>query len=211
MREMGKFLKRCRMPDAGYRIKENSMSILNTFDLSKYKYKMTLFIVFVATNVLTHIIRTTYEVLKIRNRIDPEAKGMFTVIFTNMAVLWISWFNLCAFDPGILMLPLVLRYPGAALFLLGLALFVISLAQVKKFENYHGDLITTGVYRYLRHPMYLGFICWMIGSSLYAQSGIALILAGVYTVNICVWKALEEIQLMKTFPDYGEYRKRTFF
>jgi protein-S-isoprenylcysteine O-methyltransferase Ste14 len=172
---------------------------------------MTVFIVFLSVNVLTHMVRTIYEVLKIRNRIDPEAKGVFPVIFTNMAVLWISWFSLCAFDPGILPLPVALKYPGAALFLLGLVLFVFSLAQVKRFENYQGALITTGVYRYLRHPMYLGFICWMIGSSLYFQSGVGLILTVLYTGNIFVWKGLEEIQLMKTFPDYSEYRKRTFF
>jgi protein-S-isoprenylcysteine O-methyltransferase Ste14 len=172
---------------------------------------MKLFIVILALSLMTHMIRTANELLKIRNRIDPERRLVFALIFANMVILWISWFSLCAFDPGIFPLPAVLKYPGALFFVLGCILFVLSLAKVKKFENYHGELITNGVYRYLRHPMYLGFICWMIGTSLFAQSGVALILTAIYTVNIFVWKGLEEIQLMKIFPDYSNYRKRTYF
>lgn len=172
---------------------------------------MKLFDIFLTVSILTHIIRTSYELLKIRNKINPENKILFSLIFGNMMTLWISWFFVCFGDPYKITLYPVIRYCGAGIFLAGVFLFVISLAQIKRFENYHGALITNGIYRYLRHPMYLGFIFWMAGSSLFSQSGISLLLTVIYTANIFIWKNLEEIQLKKVFPEYFDYMKRTFF
>jgi protein-S-isoprenylcysteine O-methyltransferase Ste14 len=161
--------------------------------------------------MVTHTIRTIYELLKIRNKIRSENKVVFIIIFTNMVILWISWFNLSFTDPNKINLNPAVKYLGAVIFLSGLILFILSLAKIKRFENYHGDLITNGIYRFLRHPMYLSFILWMIGSSLFNQSGVALIMTIIFTANIFVWKKLEEIQLLKSFPNYKEYMKRTYF
>ena len=172
---------------------------------------MELFILFLTLCILAHIIRTTYELLKIRNKINSENRIVFILIFSNMVVLWISWFNLCQADPYKIALPASIHYLGLAVVALGLYLFFASLFRVRKFENYHGELITNGIYRYLRHPMYLGFICWMAGGALYFRSGTAMIMTIIFTVNIIVWKKLEEVQLQRTFADYKEYMKKTYF
>ena len=172
---------------------------------------MNIFLLFLVLCVVTHINRTVYEILKIRNRVNPENKLVFAAIFTNMILLWISWFGLCVADPGKLSLNPVFKYAGGIIFICATMLFILSLARVKKFENYHGELITDGLYRYLRHPMYLGFILWMAGSTLFFQSWIAGILTVIFTLNILVWKKLEEIQLMKIYPAYKDYMKKTWF
>jgi len=169
------------------------------------------FIIFLILSIATHAIRTIYELLKIRNKINPESKPLFIFIFSNMAILWISWFGLCATDPDTISLNPVFRYTGAVLLILGVILFVPSLAKIKRFENYHGELITNGIYRFLRHPMYLSFIFWMAGSSLFYRSAVAMILTIFYTANILLWKKLEEVHLLKVFPEYVEYRRRTYF
>jgi protein-S-isoprenylcysteine O-methyltransferase Ste14 len=172
---------------------------------------MALFLLFLILSILTHTIRTIYEILKIRNRVNPENKIVFGIIFTNMAVLWISWFAMCLTDEGKITLSPVLRYTGAAIVIGGVFLFVISLAKIKRFENYHDALITSGIYRYLRHPMYLGFICWLVGMPLYSQSVVAMVMSVFLMVNIIVWKKFEEVQLQKDYPEYKEYIKRTYF
>ena len=161
--------------------------------------------------VATHIIRTTYELLKIRNRINPENKLVFAVLFSNMLLLWISWFSLNIADPVKLAFGPVVKYAGVAVLVCGTLFFILSLVKLKRFENYHGDLVTSGIFRYLRHPMYLGFILWMAGSALFFQSRSGCILAVVFTVNILIWKKLEEVQLMKVYTDYREYMKTTYF
>ena len=172
---------------------------------------MKLFILFLVLSIVTHAIRTTYELLKIKNKLNPESKQLFIFIFSNMAILWISWFGLCANDPYAASLNPVFRYSGAVLIILGVILFFISLARVKKLENYHGDLITDGIYKYLRHPMYLSFILWLAGGTLFFGSIVGLIIAIFYAANILLWKKLEEVHLMKVFPEYAEYKKRTYF
>jgi protein-S-isoprenylcysteine O-methyltransferase Ste14 len=172
---------------------------------------MSLFHLCLGISIATHIARTVYELLKVRNRINPGNPLMFAVIFSSMMLLWISWFALCATDPWNTGFGLAVRAAGACVVVCGTLLFLLSLLKVKKFENYHGDLITTGIYRYLRHPMYLGFILWMAGGALFFQSGAGCILAVVYTLNVITWKKLEEVQLKREFPGYDEYIKNTYF
>ncbi len=172
---------------------------------------MKTFLFFLIICAATHVIRTIYEILKHTKRINPENKVVFALIFTNMMALWVSWFMLTAFDPYMVDLAPVIRYSGAAIFMAGLLLFFLSLARLQRFENYHGALITDGVFRFFRHPMYVGFFLWMAGSSIYNRSGVALILTIVFTANIFIWKIFEEIQLRSTFPEYKDYMKKTLF
>jgi protein-S-isoprenylcysteine O-methyltransferase Ste14 len=169
------------------------------------------FYLFLGLSITTHVVRTGYELLKYRNMINPGNKIVFGLIFTNMAILWVSWFALCLTDPGKVIFNPVLKYAGACITITGLFLFVFSLAKIKRFENYNGKLITSGVYKYVRHPMYLGFICWIVGMSLYSQSCAAMLLTVFYTGNVFLWKKLEEIQLKIDYPEYIDYMQRTYF
>ena len=71
-------------------------------------------------------------------------------------------------------------------------------------------LVTTGVYRYIRHPLYLGEVCRNIGVSLFFNSfsGLLIILLG--NLFLLVRIGIEEEMLVEEFgEEYIEYRKKT--
>lgn len=168
------------------------------------------FILLIVVSVLTHSVRTTYEVLK-HKKILEASKLTFAIIFTNMTVLWISWFLLCSKDVYKINLPVFVRYLGIAINLTGLILFLIALFTIKTLETYNGDLITKGIYSKVRHPMYLGFICWLIGAPLFFGAAISFALAILFIANVLYWRHLEEIELEKRFVGYKEYKVKTIF
>jgi protein-S-isoprenylcysteine O-methyltransferase Ste14 len=168
------------------------------------------FIILVALCVTTHIIRLVYELLKSRKRIKP-GKLSFAIIFTNMMLLWMSWFILCSLDPFIIVLPALLRYTGLMICVIGIIAFLAGLYTIRTLESYEGDLITKGIYSVIRHPMYLGFILWLIGFPLFHEALFSFALSFVFIANILYWRHLEEIELKQRFPGYMAYSKKTLF
>jgi len=72
------------------------------------------------------------------------------------------------------------------------------------------SLITTGVYRYIRHPMYssLLFLAW--GALLKSVSISTLVLAGVATLALAATAMVEEAENVARFGhEYQDYMKRT--
>ncbi len=70
-------------------------------------------------------------------------------------------------------------------------------------------LITTGPYRWIRHPMYLSVILMLTGLALRSQHWLGY--TGLLLASIAVlWKSfLEERYLESTFDQYEEYKSRT--
>ena len=169
-----------------------------------------MFITLVIICIITHIIRLVYEILKHKQILKP-GKLSFVIIFTNMLLLWISWFILCNLDIYKINLPAIIRYTGISLSGIGVIVFLIALFTIKTLESYEGDLITTGIYSMVRHPMYLSFILWVIGFPIFFGALFSLILSPIFMANILYWRYLEEKELEKRFPVYPEYRKGTIF
>jgi len=72
------------------------------------------------------------------------------------------------------------------------------------------NLVTTGIYRYIRHPMYssLLFLTW--GALLKCVSTTTLALAAIATVALAVTARVEETEDVARFGEgYREYMKRT--
>jgi len=128
-----------------------------------------------------------------------------------MMLLWLSWFALCSLDSYKIELSFIVKYAGGLISILGVALFIIALLTIKSLESYDGELITTGIYSKIRHPMYLGFICWLIGAPLFFGAVFSLFLSFLFIANVLFWRHLEEIELDERFKSYGEYRKTTLF
>lgn len=168
------------------------------------------FILLIIISVLTHFVRTVYEVLK-HKKIIEASKLTFAIMFPNMTVLWISWFMLCSADVYKLNLPAFVRYIGIAITIAGAGLFFTALFTIKTLETYSGDLITTGIYSKVRHPMYLGFICWLFGAPLFFNAVTAFALAVLFIANVLFWRHLEELELEKRFTSYKEYKVKTIF
>ncbi len=72
------------------------------------------------------------------------------------------------------------------------------------------ELIQRGPFRYLRHPIYVGGVLFFAGLSL-VFSAYALALTAVLGAFWIAKARLEERHLVARFPEYEEYRRRTWF
>ena len=110
---------------------------------------------------------------------------------------------------------LVLQVVGTVLFAAGLALCVWAriylgrnwgMPMTKKEEP---ELVTSGPYRYVRHPIYSGLLLALLGTALATNLYllIALVIGGAYFI----YSATVEEQLMTdSFPAaYGQYKAAT--
>jgi protein-S-isoprenylcysteine O-methyltransferase Ste14 len=156
-------------------------------------------------------IRSSYELLKEARKINPESKPIFVFIFASMCVLWMSWFSLCPMDPFRIDLPIAVRWTGLALFLVGTIMAVGALIQLRGVENID-HFVTTGLFKKIRHPMYMGFISWILGWSIYHSAMISLAIGMLGIASVLWWRHLEDTRLEIQFPkDYQNYRLTTWF
>jgi protein-S-isoprenylcysteine O-methyltransferase Ste14 len=169
-----------------------------------------LFFELVIVCAVTHIIRSIYEILKHKKIIEPN-RISFVIMFINMLILWGSWVFLCSLDIYKIALPVIIFYLGLALWCLGIITFLMGLFTIKTLESYEGDLITKGIYSKIRHPMYLGFILWLIGFPIFFGVLFSFILSFLFIGNILFWRNLEEKELEERFSTYKDYRKSTIF
>jgi protein-S-isoprenylcysteine O-methyltransferase Ste14 len=169
------------------------------------------FVVFTVLFLASLAVRVFYELLKEARRIDPENKVVFAGIFSVMMILWVSWFSLPEVDPVPLGLPETVRWAGLVVFAIGAILAVGALVQLRGVENID-RLVTTGLFSRIRHPMYLGFICWFLGWSIAHDAGASLMLGLVGVTSVLWWRHLEERRLEAQFgSSYREYRLTTWF
>jgi protein-S-isoprenylcysteine O-methyltransferase Ste14 len=109
------------------------------------------------------------------------------------------------------------RYLGLVLFIAGCVLRVGPIfALGRRFtwplaSQEEHRLVTTGFYRYIRHPSYLGALMGTIGLVLVFRSGIGLPLVGLL-VPIFFWIIPEEeARLRAEFgEDYAAYQRQTW-
>jgi len=74
-----------------------------------------------------------------------------------------------------------------------------------------GDLAVTGVYKYIRHHQYIGFILIIIGFLLQWPTLITLIMAPILIIRYCILAKQEEKEMEKKFGKiYLDYKKKTF-
>ena len=157
------------------------------------------------------LVRSSYEVLKKSGRVNPGNKGLFAVVFTAMCTLWLSWFAMCPSDPLPLVVPDPVRWTGLGIVIIGLGLAVEALVKLRGLENID-HLITTGIFSKLRHPMYTGFLSWIVGWSTYHGALVSFLVGLVGIGNILYWRRLEDMNLELQYGEiYSGYRKRTWF
>lgn len=155
-------------------------------------------------------IRGGYEHLKKTGRIQRLTKSIFVVIFIAMCMMWASWFSMCPLDPWQLQLPDSLRFVGFGMFILGLILAVGTFIQLRGLEDIN-RLVTVGLFAKLRHPMYAGFVLWIIGWALYHGAVISFAAGLIGIANIVYWARMEETAMLSKFGDaYRRYRRTTW-
>ncbi len=167
-------------------------------------------VVLVVVCILTHLARDVYEVLTDRRILRPS-RTSFLVMFSNMVLLWLSWCLLCVIDPIRLSLPDAVNYGGLALAGTGVVLCLVGLLTLRTLESYSNDLVTTGIYSRIRHPMYLAFILWLVGLPLAFGGLRSVLLSTFFVANVLWWRYDEEQELERRFASYKQYRRMTLF
>ena len=168
-----------------------------------------IFYIFFGVCFICFAIRTCYHVLANRESELAENKRFMTMLFVMMFFLWFSWFWMSFNDPYRMNLPAWARYTGLIFFIIGVFLFIFSHLKISGQET--DKLSTTGIYSKIRHPMYLGFIIWIIGFPIFTNAAFTLASAIIWIPQILYWRISEERQLVKKYKEYAEYKKRTWF
>ena len=163
-----------------------------------------LFVLCVAT-------RTTYELAKKAERVDASRTFLLALVFVAMFLLWTSWFVMCPRDPWAFRLPSIARWAGLGVVVAGWGLAIGALVQLRGVENID-HLVTTGLFARIRHPMYMGFVFWILGWAVYNGAALCLIVGVLAIGNIAYWSLLEDAALEATYGEqYRDYRQGTWF
>src|SRR5262245_48543637 len=72
-----------------------------------------------------------------------------------------------------------------------------------------GGLVTTGPYRWLRHPIYASFLLFVGAAAVSHPGAINLSLAAVVVAMTAVRIFAEERLVVERYPEYAAYRART--
>ena len=146
--------------------------------------------------------------------LSPAKAALVTVLVPSlyMLALALAWFSPKHFGFGIR--PLV--YVGLTIGLSGVALWMMAMLHLgKSLAVLPGGerLVTRGVYRYFRHPVYMGIDMTLFGLFLAVGSTYGMIYFGVVVVPLNIIRSrLEEKALLQKFGDsYKTYRQQTWF
>jgi protein-S-isoprenylcysteine O-methyltransferase Ste14 len=164
-----------------------------------------------------------WEIMKRRDATPPKGKRSETsflnsllklikILFLLFILIQTLFFNLFPITDQ----SLSLRLFGVIIYSFGLGIAVIGRVQLgnnwANLEDYQilssQKLVDTGIYRYIRHPIYTGDILLLIGLELALNSWLVL---GIFVlIPYVVWQAkAEESLLLNAFPDYNAYQKNT--
>ena len=148
----------------------------------------------------------------------PQDRGDRAPLVANLTAFGLLFLSLLIFSSSAAgLMALLLALSGSLLALAGAALVVICHAELgaawsfaPKADQSIG-LITTGPYRLLRHPIYLGLALIAVGEALAFGSWPALFIALSGIVPTLAWRArAEEKLLSRTFGEsYKVCRQRT--
>ena len=128
-------------------------------------------------------------------------------IISNLGTLvWVILFIYSIFLPLPLGTPLL--YAGIALFVVGL--IIVEIAGIPWAKTAVGEPVTRGLYRYSRHPIYVGVFVQYIGIGIASASGLFLLLIIISVILSILTAPAEERFCCEKYGDsYREYMNRT--
>ncbi|HEY4490484.1 MAG TPA: isoprenylcysteine carboxylmethyltransferase family protein, partial [Acidobacteriota bacterium] len=113
--------------------------------------------------------------------------------------------------------PVPLRYAGVALCLAGYGIRLIAIRALRRQFSYfvaiqqHHQLITTGIYSLIRHPIYLGAMLLVVGMILLFPTLYGFLFVLIYSMLLAHRMNQEEKLLFKHFGTvYQEYRSKSY-
>ncbi|MDR5591013.1 isoprenylcysteine carboxylmethyltransferase family protein [Christiangramia sp. SM2212] len=99
--------------------------------------------------------------------------------------------------------------------IIGLIIFILAILQLNKnlspfpTPNSDSELVQTGLYKFVRHPIYTGILVGCSGFAIYSESIYRLIIALFLYVLFLLKTNYEERLLQQKFEEYGNYKQKT--
>jgi protein-S-isoprenylcysteine O-methyltransferase Ste14 len=154
---------------------------------------------------------------RMRLPIQREQKRWDTVLIGTLFMLFIGWLVLIQLDVASHWsnVPVWIQVIGAILICLTICVrwrvirenaYAAPVVKVQK-ERGH-TVVTTGPYSFVRHPMYVGTIPFLIGTPLLLGSLWGLLLSPLLIAVLALRAALEERTLRAELEGYAEYAER---
>ena len=178
--------------------------------------------VFLSGLLVATVIRSYYGAQFKRNEIT-QTKKEHPMVIIGMAIWGVAlllplfsifspWLNSADYQ-----LPAPLSMLGAVIFIVGLWILWRSHVDLAKnfspslFIRNNHNLVTNGIYKRIRHPMYLSFFLWALGQALLIENWISGPLGLIAFYLIYLFRVdSEEQQLIEHFGDkYKQYQSKT--
>ena len=169
-------------------------------------------LLFIAAFLLTGTSYLVHTVAHLRESRSPHEEDSDLFLSVIVAAGYAGWTAMLFLDPVRLSIPDIATYAGGILGAGGL-LLMIAAERTKGGVSRGDTLVTTGVYRWVRHPMYAGIILMHIGFPIFFRALVTLLSAAFWIPLILIWRYWEEAELEERFGDvYRKYReKRPWF
>jgi len=150
----------------------------------------------------------------------PNQKGwdkMF-LLLCAISIVWLVLMPLDAVRFHWLQVPVWLQVVGALALVGSFAVMYLAfrenayLTPTVRIQQERGQrVVSSGPYRYVRHPMYTGFHLFFLGLPLLLGSGVGLVLAPVLICLVARRAVLEEHLLREELPGYDTYMAKVTY
>jgi protein-S-isoprenylcysteine O-methyltransferase Ste14 len=179
---------------------------------------LTLFFGF-ALSIFSWLYRHNPELLRERMRLgtsDQQTwdKLLFPLIQAYL-LIWLVFMSLDAARFHWSSVPIWLQGAGAIILLCSFYLLFLTfrensyLSPVIRIQDERGQkVISTGPYRYVRHPMYSAILIFIIGTSLLLGSAYGVLVGMLGMLMLARRAILEEHTLSKELPGYAAYKEK---
>ncbi|MCP9762667.1 methyltransferase family protein [Lacihabitans soyangensis] len=112
-------------------------------------------------------------------------------------------------------IPAFLQIPSLILAIVGLIIVLVALFNLDKAltafptPKNNSELITSGVYKCVRHPMYTGILLTVFSFAFYSESFSRLTISVLLMILFYFKTNYEEQKLLQKYPVYNAYKART--
>jgi protein-S-isoprenylcysteine O-methyltransferase Ste14 len=156
------------------------------------------------------------SLLQERTRLaSSDQQGWDKLLFPLMLVLSLAWLALMALDAARFhwsWVPVWLQAAGLILLLCSFYLLFLTfrensyLSPVVRVQQERGQVVvSTGLYAYVRHPMYAAIAVFTVGTALLLGSWYGVLVGMLLMVVLARRAVLEERTLRQALPGYGAY------
>jgi protein-S-isoprenylcysteine O-methyltransferase Ste14 len=145
----------------------------------------------------------------------PDQKGWDKIVFPMLGLLPFAQFIVISLDANRfhwLSVPISVQVVGCVLLLFSFYLFFLTfrensyLSTVVRIQEERGHaVISTGPYRYVRHPMYAGIIIFTVGTPLLLGSYYGVLFGSLLIMLLMHRTILEERTLQEELEGYTDY------